>query len=221
MQNAPFRPTKRLPFRASRFPAHRSSIHPRFDERARFLLRAGRWFTAGSGHPRPADQTVLANMFNEALQRSVAVARRILDLGADLADRLAFPSHLARREMPDRVARHPPGLEVCCLMANRTSHRRQAEAVGAPFDRRLMKSRRVALARAVASGVAIETAGAGQHLAELSKISGRPRSRIADRRKALDAGECLKRRRKQRRRSIRSPAAPRLRRRAWSAGQSA
>ena len=89
------------------------------------------------------------------------------------------------------IARHPPRLEVGRLMANRTSHRRQAEAVGAPFDRRLMKSRRVALARAVPSGMAIETAGAGQHLAELSKISGRPRSRIADRRKALDAGEIV------------------------------
>ena len=43
---------------------------------------------------------------HEGLKRPIAVARRILDLGADLAERLALPSHFARRQMPDRIARH-------------------------------------------------------------------------------------------------------------------
>src|SRR5271154_926515 len=108
----------------SRFRAHRPTRPPGLNERARLLLRACRWFAAGPGRPRPADQMVIADMFNEALQRPVAVARGILDLRADLADRFAFPGHFARREMPDRVSGHYA--EVRPLMADRTSHRRKA-----------------------------------------------------------------------------------------------
>src|ERR1700691_4202387 len=103
------------------FRAHRPTRHPGLNERARLLLRAWRWFAARPWRPRPADQMVLADMFNEARQRAGAVARGILDLGADLADRLAFPSHLTWREMPDRVSGHYA--EVRPLMADRTSHR--------------------------------------------------------------------------------------------------
>src|SRR5271165_6370899 len=82
---------------------------------------------------------VLANMFHEGRQRPIAVLPRILDLGANLGERLALPSHFARREMPDRIARHPCGLEVCRLMAYRTSHRGKAKSVRAALDRRLVK----------------------------------------------------------------------------------
>ena len=153
------------------------------------FLRAGRGLPPGAGRPRPADQMILADMFHEGLQRPVAVAGGILDLGADLAERLAFPAHFARREMPDRVSGHRA--EVRRLMTDRTAQRRQAEAVGAAFDRRLMQPRHVALARAVAGRMAIETARVGQHFAELGEIGGRPRLLIADRRKALDAGEAV------------------------------
>ena len=111
------------------------------------------------------------------------------DLGADLNEGLAFPGHFIWREMPNRIARHRA--EVRRLMADRTAQRRQAEAVGASEDRRLMQSGGVALARTIAGRVAIKTARVCEHLAEFSEIGGRSRFLIADRRKALDAGEAV------------------------------
>ena len=83
--------------------------------------------------------------------------------------------------------------EVRRLMADRTAQGRQAEAVGASENRRLMQPRRVPLARAIASRMAIETSRMGEHLADFCEIRSRPRVRIADRRKALDAGEAVRR----------------------------
>jgi hypothetical protein len=45
------------------------------------------------------------------------VARGILDLFADLPERLALPCHPDRREVPLRVARHAGGFEVRGLVA--------------------------------------------------------------------------------------------------------
>ena len=142
--------------------------------------------------PRPADQVILADMFHEGCERTIAVARGILDLGANLPDGLAFPGHFVGREVPDRIPGHCA--KVRRLMADRTTQRREAEAVCASEDRRLMWSRGVALARAIAGRMAIEAPRTGQHLAEFGEISCRPRLLIADRRKAFDAGEAVSRR---------------------------
>ena len=56
-----------------------------------------------------------------------------------------------------------------------------------------MQPRHVSLARAVSGRMAIEAARVGQHFAELGEIGGRPRLLVADRRKAVDAGEAARR----------------------------
>ena len=98
---------------------------------------------------------VLAEMLNERFEQTVSIARRILDLGTDLTERLAFPSHFTRGEMLDRVARHAGGLEVRPLVADRTAHRRESEPVGSALDRRLVEPGHVTLARTIAGGVAV------------------------------------------------------------------
>ena len=94
--------------------AHCSRFYPCFGERARCLLGAGSRLPAVPGRPSPTDQMVLADMLNERFERTVSIARRILDLGTDLTERLAFPSHFTRGEMPDRVPGTPAGSKFAC-----------------------------------------------------------------------------------------------------------
>src|SRR5260370_1038090 len=82
-----------------------------------------------AGRTGRATQVSVDDMMHDIVQRAAAVARRIFDLRANLPERLAFPCHLARREMPDRVARHAGRFEIRRLMTNRTAHRRQPKAV--------------------------------------------------------------------------------------------
>src|SRR6195256_5142856 len=160
--------------------AYRPGFPPRLDERARFLLRAGSRSPAVSGRPSPTDQMVLADMLNERVDRPVSIARGILDLGADLAERLAFPCHFTRGEMPDRVARHAGRVEVGALMADWTAQGREPKAIGSTLDRRLVEPAHVALARTVAGGVTVQTARMRQHLAQLCEYRRRPGRRVVD-----------------------------------------
>src|SRR5262245_44576543 len=168
-------------------------LDPSLDERARLLLRAGRRLPAMSGRPSPTDQVIFADMLDERVHRTVSVARWILDLEANLAERLAFPSHFARGEMPDRVAGHAGGVVVGLQVADRTAHRREAKSVSAALDRRLVEPRHVALARTVAGGMAVQTTRMRQHLAQFREYRRRPGRRIADGRKAFDAREIMRR----------------------------
>src|SRR5665647_777283 len=95
----------------------RAGFHPGCDQRAGLLLRAGSGPPAVAGRPGPTDQMVVADMRDEFLGLAAAVARRAFDLFADLGDGLAFPGHFTRRQMPDRIARHPAGIEVGALVA--------------------------------------------------------------------------------------------------------
>jgi hypothetical protein len=108
---------------------------------------------------------VLADMLNERVDGSVAIARGVLDLGADLAERLAFPCHFTRGEMPNRVARHAGGVEVGALMADWTAHGWKPMSIGATLDRRLVEPTHVTLTRTVAGGMTVQTARMRQHLA--------------------------------------------------------
>src|SRR5262245_64185853 len=103
-------------------------------------------------------------MLNERVHGTVSVARWILDLEANLAERFAFPSHFTRGEMPDRVAGHAGGIEVGLQVADRTAHRREAKSVSAALDRWLVEPRHVALARTVAGGMAVQTTRMGTQL---------------------------------------------------------
>src|SRR5919108_1561273 len=144
-------------------------FYPRFDERSRLLLRTRRWLPAISGCPSPTDQMIFADMLNERVERAVSIARRVLDLGADLSERFAFPCHLARCELPLRVSRHAPRIEVGLLVAVRTTHGRQAMTVGTALDRRLMEATLFSLARAIAGRMAIHAARMRQHFSELGE----------------------------------------------------
>src|ERR1700681_2504190 len=85
--------------------------------RARVLSKA---ITASQARlPCPTDQGVGTDVLDEVFDFPAAVTGGILDLRADLGKRLAFPRHLARRDMPFRVARHAAGF----LVTDRTTHR--------------------------------------------------------------------------------------------------
>jgi hypothetical protein len=156
--------------------------------------------------PTPSRPNDPANVLDECFRRPVAVARGVFDLGADLAERFALPSHFARREMPDRIAGHVAWLEVRRLVADRTAHGRKTVSVRAAFDRRLMQPCGVALARTVAGGMTVEAARVGQHFAELDEHGRRPRRRVADAGEALRCGEFgIRQARQSRRRTTPQP----------------
>lgn len=74
-----------------------SRFHPGVKKRANLVLSAGRGLTAGAGGPSPADQMIGRDMVHDIFEGSAAIARGILDLRADLPNRLAFPAHITRR----------------------------------------------------------------------------------------------------------------------------
>ena len=149
--------------------ANRAGLHPGIEQRARLHLRAGRGAAIAAGRPGPTDQVIGADMMHDLVQRAIAVVRGVFDLRADLPERLAFPCHVARREMPGGIARHAGRFEIRRLMANRTAQRRQPEAVGAALDRRLMRAAGIALAWAIAGRMAVHAARIRQHFAGLGK----------------------------------------------------
>jgi hypothetical protein len=140
-----------------------SSLHPFAEQRARLRLRTGSGLTAGTRRPGPTHQMIGADMLHNVIERAAAVARGILDLRANLPDRLAFPAHFARRQMPSRVAGHAAGIEIRLLMTDRTAQRRKAEAVFTANDRRLMRAAEIALARAIAGRMAVHAARMSEH----------------------------------------------------------
>jgi hypothetical protein len=169
--------------------ALRPGFHPSFDERARLLLRARRGLASKSWRPGPTDQMIFADMLDERIERTVSVTRRILDLGANLAERLALPCHFTRGEVPDRVAGYTGGLEVRLLVADRTTHGWQAMTVRTALDRWLVEPGHVALARTVTGGMAVQTTRVRKHLAKFREYRRRPGRRIAYRGEALGRRE--------------------------------
>src|SRR5262245_28964652 len=95
------------------------SLDPGLDEQAELLLRTRRRRAISARTPRPADQRILAHVMDQVLHRLVAVPPAVLDLRADLADRLSLPRHLERRQVPVRIAGHAAGIEVRLAVAGR------------------------------------------------------------------------------------------------------
>jgi hypothetical protein len=60
-----------------------------------------------------------------------------------------------RRQMPGRIARYSRRFEIGRLVTDLAAHRRQSETVFAARDRRLVQTLDVALARAIAGGMAV------------------------------------------------------------------
>src|ERR1700733_9236084 len=137
------------------------------------VRRGGGGPAAKPGRPGPADQSVAADMMDEVFQRPPAVAFAILDLNANLAERLALPRHLPRREMPFRMSRHAAGIEIGALVADRAAHRGETMPVHTARDRRLMEPALIPLVRTVAGRMAIDAAWVGQHFSELDEIRHR------------------------------------------------
>src|SRR5438309_4135331 len=87
---------------ASKSRARGAGLHPCFDQRAGYFLGSGHRLAAGSGRPPPTDQAIAADVMDQVFRPSAAIPLRVLDLRADLADRLALPLHFHRREVPLR-----------------------------------------------------------------------------------------------------------------------
>src|SRR6516162_5718631 len=166
--------------------ANCSSLYPFVEQRALLGLRAGRGLTAGARRPGPAHKMIGADMMHNVIERATAVARGILDLRADLSDRLALPTHVARRQMPGGIAGQIGRIEIRLLMTDRTSQRRKAEAVFTVIDGRLMQAADVALTRAIAGGMAVHAARVVQHFGGLGEQGRRSRRGIADRGEAIN-----------------------------------
>jgi hypothetical protein len=171
-----------------------AGLHPGVKERARSRLRAGRWLAVPSRSPGPADQMILTHMMHDVLERSAAIARRIFELLANLRERLAFPSHLMRRELPGRIARHSGGFEISRLVTDRTAQRRKAKAILAARDRRLMQTSAVALARAIAGRMAVHAARMGKHFGGFGEQGRRARCGLGDCAKAFRRPQTFSRR---------------------------
>src|SRR5690242_13303245 len=103
-------------------------------------------------------------MMDELVHLPAAVALRVLDLRADLTDRLALPRHLAGGEVPFRMPRNAARLEVRRAVAGGAAQRHHPVPIGAALDRRLVRPPLVSLMRAVARGVTIHAARMGQNL---------------------------------------------------------
>src|SRR5258708_29057920 len=74
----------------------RPGFYPGIDQRTGFLLRTGSGGAAEAGLPCPTDQRVGTDVMDKVLGFPAAVTGGILDLRADLGERLALPCHLAR-----------------------------------------------------------------------------------------------------------------------------
>src|ERR1700722_959401 len=138
---------RHVSFRCGLVRTHRTGLHPRVDKCAGLLLRAGCGTAAKPGRPGPADQSVAADMMDEGFQRPAAVAFAILDLRANLAERLALPRHLSWREMPVRMSGHTARIEIGALVADRAAHRGEAMPIHTARDWRLVEPALVSLAR--------------------------------------------------------------------------
>src|ERR1700736_171587 len=152
---------------------NRPGFYPGIDKCAGFLLRTGSTGATEAGVPCPTDQGVGTDVMDKVFDLPAAVSGGVLDLRADLGERLAFPRHLARRDMPFRVARHAAGVEIGALVTDRTTQGLGAVTVNAARDRRLVQPARVTLVRAVAGRMAIDAARMRQHLADIGEY-GRP-----------------------------------------------
>src|SRR5258705_11255531 len=121
--------------------------------------------------PAIGHQVILGHVLVELGEIAPAVAAAILELAADLADRLAFPRHLARRELPARMPRDAAvtgdlagkQIDVPAGMAGRAGRAGHAGPVRAAFHRRLGGMMAVAPGRMAAGGKAIYSPPRGEH----------------------------------------------------------
>jgi hypothetical protein len=111
---------------------------------------------------------------NEFIHGLAAIALGIFNLSADLAKRLADPSHVYRRKMPLRIAWHAAGIEIRRTMAGRTAHPDRAEIIGTAHNERLMRMAIIALGWPIAGGMTVHASRALDDLSGLVEQRDRP-----------------------------------------------
>src|SRR5262245_60846155 len=108
--------------------ARRAGVDPCLYESAEFLLRSGSGNTRDTRIPGPADQFVVGHVVDEISERAPAVAFGILDLFADLPERLALPGHLERSQVPRRISGYAARIKICRTVAGGAAQARCAHA---------------------------------------------------------------------------------------------
>ena len=151
----------------------RSGLRPGPNELAEDGLRPGRWGTANSGLPSPADQTVFGEVVEERGHVRAAVAGGVLDLLANLTERAALPGHRSGGEVPLRVAGHMRRIVIGRAVAGAAWERRCAVTVGAAHDQRLVRPHSIGLGGTLAGRMAVHAARMLQDFARLLEQSQR------------------------------------------------
>src|SRR5262249_20773997 len=134
------------------------------------FLRSWGGFASGAGVPSPADKIVGSRMNVQKRQRAATVTVGILDLLANVTDRLFLPSHLDGRPSPpwmtwDAPVRCPVDeRKIVICMTGATCKSGDAKAAVSPDDRRHVKVHIIALRRSITCRVAVHASRASDHL---------------------------------------------------------
>src|SRR4051794_36925706 len=166
---------------------HRPSLNPRLRQLTQLRLRARGRLAAFAGRPAPGDEIVVRQVLVQLRERAPAVAVLILDLLANLADRLPLPCHLERSEAPARMAGDAlvgrTGTdegEVLLGVAGGARESRDAHAAFAtPGGRHVFVMIR-ALQRMFARRMAVHAARMREHFRDLAEQGARPFTLISD-----------------------------------------
>ena len=135
----------------------RPAQDPCFHESAKLLLCAWRGLATRARIPSPADERILGHVMYEFFERHSAVSLRIFDLFADLAKRLALPSHLDRRQVPLRMPGYACRILVCGSMTVHALHRDSTKPCWSPHDERQMRVAVLSLQWPIASRMTVDT----------------------------------------------------------------
>src|SRR5688572_18463029 len=173
--------------------AGRPAGNPRIDQRTELLLRPWRRRPPRTWIPRPSDQGVGAHVMADLRQVTVAVALEVLQLLADLAQRLALPGHRGGGQRPVRVAGNRPhrvaqGHRVRLAVAAVARHAWQAVIVGTTGHFGHVRMQVIALRGGALHRMAVEAAWMLQHFARLFEQRDRALALVLD---AIEFGDVL------------------------------
>ena len=110
---------------------------------------------------------------NELVEAHPAVPVGVLDLSADLSERLPGPRHFNGRQVPCWMSRHTAGIEIGALVACRALHADGTEATCASHHEWLVRMSVVPLLRAIAGWVAIHASRMLDYFARFSEEGDR------------------------------------------------
>jgi hypothetical protein len=82
------------------------ALHPSFDQGPELLLRSRSRSSPDAGLPAPTHKRIFGHVVHYLPQALSAIPTGILNLDADLAERLAGPGHLDGCQMPGRMPWH-------------------------------------------------------------------------------------------------------------------